>query len=324
MYPRLSFAATVSGVILQLAGLAVDAAPHTQDAGPVAHEGLLTLSSPGNLLFFVGLALTVLGVGATLLALLLRVASSVAPTTPGGAGRSRLMTAAIAPVLIAMTALVFVGGASTRHTHSVGHAPHDADSTRSHHTDEINTDEANTSQEQLRDIDRMLAEAKVATGKYQDVDIARADGYQQVMGALHGTGAHFVNQQYLDEDGFDVAHPEVLLYNHAGDGSLELVGVSYMLPRQSDNETPPTYFGPLAAWHDHDFHRPCLTTRTSGHPVIINSTEADCRAAGNVYIPPKFWMLHVWLFRPSPEGIFSHDNSTIEGPPDISVAGEVK
>ena len=186
------------------------------------------------------------------------------------------------------------------------------------------TEEDNASQEQLSEIDRMLDTAKAATEKYRDVDLARADGYRQVMGALRGTGAHFVNQQYLDEGGFDVAHPEVLLYDHADDGSLELVGVAYMLPQRSDDEAPPTYFGPLAEWHEHDFHRPCLTTRTWGHPVTINSTEADCRATGYVYIPPKFWMLHVWLFRPGPEGVFSHENSTIEGPPDVSVAGEVK
>ena len=185
-------------------------------------------------------------------------------------------------------------------------------------------DEPDASQEQMRETERMLATAKAETEKYKDVDLARADGYRQVMGALYGTGAHFVNQQYLDEGGFDLSHPEVLLYDHADDGSLELVGVAYMLPRQSDDESPPTYFGPLAEWHDHDFHRPCLTTRTWGHPVTIHSTETDCRAAGNVFISPKFWMLHVWLFRASPGGIFSHDNSTIEGPPDISAVGEVE
>jgi hypothetical protein len=186
------------------------------------------------------------------------------------------------------------------------------------------TNQANVGQEQLREVERMLDTAEAETEKYRDVGRARADGYQQVMGALRGTGAHFVNQQYLDDAGFDVAHPEALLYDRADDGSLELVGVAYMLPRDSDTEAPPTYFGPLAEWHDHDFHRPCLTTRISGHPVTIHSSESNCRAVGYVFIPPKFWMLHVWLFRPSPEGVFSHDNSTIEGPPDISVHGKVK
>src|SRR3954469_3397099 len=68
------------------------------------------------------------------------------------------------------------------------------------------TGEAKASQEQLREIERMLDTAKAETEKYRDVDRARADGYRQVMGALHGTGAHFVNQRYLDEGGFDVAH----------------------------------------------------------------------------------------------------------------------
>jgi hypothetical protein len=152
----------------------------------------------------------------------------------------------------------------------------------------------------------MLATAKAATEEYQDIDIARADSYRQVMGPLYGTGAHLVNQQHLDDGGFDAVRPKALLYDRA------------------DDETPPTHFGPLAMWHDHDFHRPCLATRTSGHPVTVHSTEEACRAAGNVFIPAKFWMLHVWLFRPSREGVFSHDNSTIEGPPDVSVDGEIK
>ncbi len=321
MYPRLSFAATVSGVILQLVGLAL----HAQGAALATHEGLFALSDPGNFLFFVGLALTVLGVGTMLLTLLLRGAGSTASMNPR-AGRSRRVIAASASVLIAIAALALVVGmfvptdvASTGQVQST-HAHDDADDSSSQHRDEINI-----TWERLREIDRMLDTAKAETEKYRDVDLARADGYRQVMGTLYGTGAHFVNQQHLDDEGgFDAARPEALLYDRADDGSLELVGVAYMLPRQSDDKTPPTYFGPLGVWHEHDFHRPCLTTRTSGHPVTVNSAEADCRAAGNVFIPPKFWMLHVWLFRPGPEGVFSHVNSTIEGPPDVSVAGEVK
>lgn len=186
------------------------------------------------------------------------------------------------------------------------------------------THETDVSDEQQREIDRMIDTARAETEEYRDVERARADGYRQVMGALTGTGAHFINQQHLDEGGFDVARPEALLYDRADDGSLELVGVAYMLPRQSNDEAAPTYFGPLAEWHEHDFRHPCLTTRPWGHPLTLDSTEADCRAAGYVFIPPKFWMLHVWLFRYSPEGIFSHENSTIEGPPDISGDGELR
>lgn len=324
---RLSFTATVSGIILQLAGLALDATLHAGDASLAAREGPFTLNNPGHLVFFVGLTLTVLGVSTTLL--VLRGANSVGPVTPGASRGWRMTTASMVALLVVVV-LALAGGAFalggevfSGDGQGSGQDHHEADGSRVQHPETRHPDEIDVSWEQLRETDYMLAEAKSATEEYRDVERALADGYQQVMGPLYGTGAHFVKQQHLDDGGFDAARPEALLYDRAEDGSLELVGAAYMLPRESDDETPPTYFGPLARWHAHDFHRPCLTNRTSGHPVTIHSTNADCRNAGNVFIPPKFWMLHVWLFRPSPKGVFSHENSTIEGPPDISVKGKI-
>ncbi len=315
MYRLLSFAATVLGVILQLAGLALDAALHAHDTTLAAHEGPFALTNPGHLVFFVGLALTVLGVSATLLVLVLRGPNSVAPGTLG-AGRDWRTTTASMAALSVMAVLALAGGALalggdvfSGDAHGGDQAHHEADGSLAHDAEGQHPDEIDISWEQLRETERMLAEAKAATEKYQDVNRARADGYRPVTGVLSGSAMHFLNQQHLDEGGFDLTRPEYLLYDYA-DGSYELVGVAYMLLAQS--ETPPTHFGLLAKWHHHVFRYPCLTTRTWGSPVTTPTTEEACRAVGYVAIPERFWMLHVWLFRPSPEGVFSFENSTVQ------------
>jgi hypothetical protein len=58
----------------------------------------------------------------------------------------------------------------------------------------------------------------------------------------------------------------------------------WLPPLESEAETSYTYFGPLVEW----------------------------RAESNVFIPPTLLMLHVWLFRPSPEACFTHNHDIIE------------
>ena len=110
---------------------------------------------------------------------------------------------------------------------------------------------AETDMVQVRQIDDMLAAAIAATQQYREVDRALADGYQPVTGVLTGSAMHFVSQRALEDAGFDVTRPEVLLYDDTSGGSLDLVGVAYLLPQHSASATPPGHFGPLAHWHAH-------------------------------------------------------------------------
>jgi hypothetical protein len=286
---RWSLATVTSGVVLQLCGLGLDAWLHAHDATLAAREDIFTLANPGHALVLAGLLLTVIGVSAAIAA-------------PRLQGRQMLPFALGALVMVAVAA----GGVSwsgeagghthpapeeTRHTHGAGGV--------------------SISWEQLRDIEGMLTAAKAATEKYRDVALARADGYRPTTPVLYGVGAHWVNQSLLDEGIFDITRPQVLLYDYGPDGGLELVGVSWALPQRPGEALPP-YFAPLAHWHEHSFARSCIGTRGADLFQTLPLDEASCRATGYVFFREEPWFLHAWLFRPSPEGIFSHTNSTLQ------------
>ena len=282
------------GVLLQLAGLALDAVLHAADPTLASREGVFALGNPGHLLFAAGLGLTVLGVSMALLDQLIRKSHARAWT--------RGLPAVVVLAALALAGTALVGIAPGRgHTHDV---VGDAGDTHG--------DEVPVTWEQLREIDHILTAAKTATEKYRDLDAARADGYLQMSPVLFELGAHFVNQQILDEGVFNVERPTILLYGFAAGGGLELVGVSWALPKSPD-AMPPAYFAPLAHWHEHNFTNRCIGT--GGPAAFMRAqplTEEECRRQGHVYFAGEHWYVHAWIFRPSPEGVFSHRNSTVE------------
>jgi hypothetical protein len=329
MARRLSLGAILAGIVAQCLGLALDAVLHARDAGLAGRESVLTLSNPGHLLFAIGLALTVLG-GASLI---------MAPVRRGRAGARAIALGALpAAAVLALAggsfAIAARSGGLAGHQHPAAAADHpahvesasgqqDAPQASAHSHGSVGAAgsvdgsrhdhgaEVNVSWEQLREIDGMLTAAKEATEKYRDVNVARADGYLQVTQVVPGLGAHFIQPALIAAGAFDVTHPSILLYDRAGDGGFELVGVSWMLPKRAGDETPPrAFFGALGTWHYHTDL--CFATQRGG-PVVRTGTAAECRAAGGAWVKETGWMMHAWLFRPSPEGVFSHQNSTIKG-----------
>ena len=299
---------TVAGVLAQLAGLALDAVLHARDAALAAREGPFTLSNPGHLLFTAGLAVTVFGLSAALLGPAsdgLRGGQRGAPARVS-AGGSRALRSRLPAVLCGVAVLVLAGGVfavtagAGEHVHqaagSAGRTQHDGTS---------------ISWEQLREIDRMLTLAKEATEKYRDVRVARADGYRQVTAIYPGTGAHFADLDLLAAGTFHVTRPTALQYARGADGGFELVGVAWVLPGKAD-DSPPSFFAPLGQWHFHDEHARCF--RRIGQDAFSEFTAAAaCAAAGGVFVEAGHWMLHAWLFRPSPDGVFAAKNWTIAG-----------
>ncbi len=328
---QIGLAAVIGGVTAQLSGLALDGWLHGRDATLAEREGVLTLTNPGHLLFAAGLALTVVGVclafaGPVLAAgrgrrdpvawaraslpvagmlLLAAGAFGVAASSGGLTGHEH--AAAAAEGAHTHESATAGGAAVTDHDHGAGPvtAPAGDPSNHTHGT------EVNVSWEQLQAANAMLTVARDATAKYTDVAVARADGYIQMTQVVPGLGAHFVQPVLLASGTFDIMHPPILLYDAAPDGAFTLVGVSYALPKRSSDETPPpAYFGPLAVWH---YHTDLCFGARNGVPLVQVNTAAGCRAAGGLFLRQTPWMLHAWIFRPSPEGVFSHENSTITG-----------
>jgi hypothetical protein len=218
----------------------------------------------------------------------------------------------LATALSAMTAVALSGGAAViavraemdEHGHEEVARAHD------HHDAPLRI-----SWERLQEIDRMLGEAKGAVAKYQDVNVARADGYLQESPVMPLEGAHFVNPRLLAAKTFDLTRPPYLVYMKGPNGGLELAGVGWALPRHADDEpAPPSPFAPLVDWHTHSFSGICVLPRGEAHESVINYYPEECDAVRGVYLGRNPWLFHAWLFVPSPEGVFALINSAIQGP----------
>lgn len=163
------------------------------------------------------------------------------------------------------------------------------------------------------DVNAQLAQLRRATARFHDIDAAIAAGYTIWSPDPFAAGAacpanaegrmgyHLVNVPLrgspLDPGNADAEldplQPEMLLYEKRADGKLHLVGVEFLVfeaaweREHGADADPPTLLGQTVPYADHPF--PPLTTSSVPH-----------------------YELHVWIWKPNPNGMFSHWN------PDIS------
>ena len=148
---------------------------------------------------------------------------------------------------------------------------------------------------------KLVADLKVDTAKYADIQDGMRAGYVQLTQDLPGIAAHFVNPAYLaDGHMLDPERPEFLLYTKRLDGNWRLVGV--MFYQEASTDVAPSFFGPLDAWHRHE--NLCFV----GPNVRVATDQADCR--GGLFVKETAWQLHVWVV-PSDNGVFAHDLASI-------------
>jgi hypothetical protein len=154
-----------------------------------------------------------------------------------------------------------------------------------------------------------LERARQATEKYQDVHAAEADGYQVVGPDFPGMGVHFV--QTMEPKGFDIEKPPILLYqkNASAPGGYSLAGVSYLwnAPEGADGQpTDPPFPKALAQWHRHD--NICVLAHLENPHGL---SEEQCRAQGGHFIARSQWLVHVWIWKDNPAGVFTPDNPAL-------------
>jgi hypothetical protein len=130
--------------------------------------------------------------------------------------------------------------------------------------------------EQQRDLNVLFR----VTSPYMAFSQAAAAGYSArltdcMTDAAGAMGYHYGNVAFID-GAARLEEPEVLMYEPQGDGSLQLVGVEYVVPL-SAADNPPSLFGL-------PFHR----------------NEAF-----------QLWVLHVWLYRENPRGLFADWNPSV-------------
>lgn len=156
-----------------------------------------------------------------------------------------------------------------------------------------------------REIGRVLRQA---VARYESVDSAVADGYEQFAPGLKRQRVfHFTKRGHAlrNEFGFDAARPTSLLYAPDAKGQLRLTGAMYTAPRRSSLEQLEARV-PLgiAQWHLHT--NVCVPGRgererwgelRDGKMVfgLLSpiATEAACTAVGGRFHEAVFnWMVH--------------------------------
>lgn len=130
--------------------------------------------------------------------------------------------------------------------------------------------------DQQRDLNALYG----ATVAYTDFSRAQAAGYTErltdcMADSSGGMGYHYGKVANIDGNA-RLLEPEILMYEPQRDGSLKFVGIEFVVPL-SASATPPSLFGL-------EFHR----------------NEAF-----------QLWVLHVWLYKDNPSGMFSDWNPTV-------------
>jgi hypothetical protein len=295
--------AVSAGVVLLLLGLGWDAVLHSLDPDLAAREGVFSLSNPGHVLFGGGIAVIVAG------ALMFFAGKALTSSSP-----VRFALPAVALVALSITTFALAATTGTiggpDHVHDDGtvhtHAEHEefeaqqagsaAPSTHPGASDDHHGEAIAISAAELEAAARLVAETKAAAARFEDIEVALADGYYEVAPPRNGL-AHYINSRYT-RDGriLDPERPESLVYLRLTDGSWKLVGVLYRMP--SPDEPGPRIGGPLTTWHAHDN----LCTE-NGRVVATTNNTGSC-ARGTSSKTPE--MLHVWLVN-NPNGVFSDD-----------------
>lgn len=162
---------------------------------------------------------------------------------------------------------------------------------------------------ELKNTTALLDRARQATAKYQDVNVAQADGYKPVGPDVPGMGIHFI--QTMQPKAFDIEKPPILVYvnDPSAPGGYVLAGVAYLLdsPAGPDGQPlDPPFPKSLARWHQHD--NICVL------PNIQNPhglTEGQCREQGGQYVAHSSWFVHAWIWKENPAGVFSAENPAL-------------
>lgn len=160
---------------------------------------------------------------------------------------------------------------------------------------------------ELKNTAAELERARQATAKYRDVHVAEADGYQVLGPDIPGMGIHYVLT--MEPSRFDVEKPPILLYvkNQQGEYSLAGVGYFWNAPEGPDGQPlNPPFPKSLALWHRHE--NICMLPRLDNPHGL---SESQCREQGGHFIAKTQWLVHAWIWKDNPAGVFSPENPSL-------------
>jgi hypothetical protein len=155
------------------------------------------------------------------------------------------------------------------------------------------------SADQLVAAARLVSEVQASAARFEDINVAREEGYQQSTPGLSGF-PHFHNRSYASDGRIlDPERPESLVYYRGPGGQMKFVGVMFLMP---DGQSGPQVGGPLTVWHTHD--NLCYDTQS---PRVAARATADGQCPpGSVLRAQTVEMLHVWVVD-HPGGVFADE-----------------
>jgi hypothetical protein len=139
---------------------------------------------------------------------------------------------------------------------------------------------------------RFVADAREATERFKDLDVAIAENYVKVGPDFPAMGEHWVNGELLMRSEINPRRPAILTYAEI-DGKLTLTGVVYALAL-THGEVPPN-ISPSAQWHEH-----------------VGTIDEESLLFGHDHQPGedhiRLVVMHAWVWVPNPAGPFATDN----------------
>lgn len=151
-------------------------------------------------------------------------------------------------------------------------------------------------------LSKLIADIRMSTERYLDIEQAKADGYVQISGNVPLEGYHFYKSGIAQ---FDYAHPSALLYIRAN-GQSQLVGLEYAVPGEAPPEESPF---PGIRWRRWE-----AACRYADWQEVHARTPDVCPPehpeTKHAYVAwrPDLWVIHLWLFYPNPYGLFASLN----------------
>ena len=132
----------------------------------------------------------------------------------------------------------------------------------------------------------LLQAVRDSTARFKDVSVAESEGYSLLFGCVTGPdsgamGLHYVNMALVGSGVVDATKPQILIYEPQPDGRLRLIGADFLvLADQWDKAHP-----------------------GQGAPQLMGQLFHYFESPNRFGLPP-FYTLHVWAWKPNPNGAF--------------------
>jgi hypothetical protein len=140
-------------------------------------------------------------------------------------------------------------------------------------------------------VEELVASVRNATAAYQQIDVAVADGFAEASPCVASPdgamGFHYLRPDLVDAV-VEATQPELLLFEPTAGGGKQLVGVEYMVMA------------------------PDWDASNGSAPELLGHAFADHRAEEARHgIPFPHYDLHLWAWRPNPDGTFEPFNPNV-------------